>query len=376
MAGALSLRRRGYRVTLVDPGPLPHELAASSDISKVVRMEYGPDEPYMNLAEEALGRWLEWNARWPRPLYHETGVLMLCREPMSPGGFEHDSYELLRARGHRPERMNSAKLEARYPAWNASRYTDGFYHSAGGYAESAEVMAQLLLEAREAGVDLREGITYERWTESERAVTGIQCADGESMKADHVVLAGGAWTHRQHPDLREDLRPVGQPVFQLRPASPDLFRADRFPVFTADVARTGWYGFPLNEEGIVKVANHGPGRRIDPDAPREPTGEDVARLRDFLADTFPPLADAPIVKAYLCLYSDTMDGHFWIARDPEREGLTVASGGSGHAFKFAPVLGDLIADAVEGRENAYSHRFRWRPGLDPSAAADAARSAG
>ncbi|MEK7277247.1 MAG: hypothetical protein AAB427_07855 [Chloroflexota bacterium] len=62
-----------------------------------------------------------------------------------------------------------------------------------------------------------------------------------------------------------------------------------------------------------------------------------------------------------CLYCDTWDGHFWIAPDPAREGVVVATGGSGHGYKFAPVLGGLIADAVEGQRNPYSHKFRWRP---------------
>ena len=63
----------------------------------------------------------------------------------------------------------------------------------------------------------------------------------------------------------------------------------------------------------------------------------------------------------MCLYCDTWDGDFWIARDPDREGLLVATGGSGHAFKFAPVLGGLTADALEGVKNPYSERFTWRP---------------
>jgi hypothetical protein len=62
----------------------------------------------------------------------------------------------------------------------------------------------------------------------------------------------------------------------------------------------------------------------------------------------------------LCLYCDTWDGNFWIDRDPEREGLVVAAGGSGHAFKFAPLIGGIIADVVEGRPNRFAHRFAWR----------------
>ena len=69
---------------------------------------------------------------------------------------------------------------------------------------------------------------------------------------------------------------------------------------------------------------------------------------------------APIVGRRLCLYSDSWDGDFLIDHDPERRGLVVATGGSGHGFKFAPSLGPIIADVVERRENPWAERFRWR----------------
>ena len=68
----------------------------------------------------------------------------------------------------------------------------------------------------------------------------------------------------------------------------------------------------------------------------------------------------------MCVYTDTFDGDFLISRHPEVEGLTVASGGSGHGFKFGPVLGRLIADAVEGTPNPYLDRYAWRPVGDPA----------
>ncbi len=104
-----------------------------------------------------------------------------------------------------------------------------------------------------------------------------------------------------------------------------------------------------------------------------------AALREFLRDTFPGLADAPIVGRRLCVYGDTRDGHFWIAADPERSGLVVATGGSGHGFKFAPVLGDLIAGIALGDRDvspALVRRFRWRPELDSACGEEAARFGG
>jgi glycine/D-amino acid oxidase-like deaminating enzyme len=108
-------------------------------------------------------------------------------------------------------------------------------------------------------------------------------------------------------------------------------------------------------------------------AERAVNPEEERALRAFLAETFPALAGEPITATRVCVYCDTRDEHFWIARDPAREGLVVAAGGSGHGFKFAPVIGDLIADAVDGTANPRLHKFRWRPEIAPTVGEEAAR---
>lgn len=376
---ALELNRRGHATTLLDPGPLPHPLAASTDISKVLRMEYGADEAYMALMEESFGGWREWAAARTSagldPLYHETGVLMVCRATMAPGGFEYESWRLLQHRGHRAERLDAASIARRFPAWRSGAFVDGFYHPLGGWAESGRVVEWLVAEAERSGVRLVAGERAAGMAEAAGRVTGIRTASGETIAADHVVLAAGAWTGKLI-GFTHEIRATGHPVLHLRPRDPSLFEARHFPVFTADVARTGLYGFPLNRDGVVKVALHDDGVPIDPDAPRAVLPEQEERMRSLLAGALPELADAKVVYRRLCLYADTEDEDFWIARDPDREGLTVASGGSGHGFKFAPVLGSLIADTVEGRAHPLAEKFRWRPEVHPGAGREAARHHG
>jgi glycine/D-amino acid oxidase-like deaminating enzyme len=162
-------------------------------------------------------------------------------------------------------------------------------------------------------------------------------------------------------------------VFHLKPREPELFLAERFPFFGADISTTGYYGFPLNQ-GVVKIASHGIGREMSPDSPeRAVTSEEEMQLREFLSSTIPALADAPIVHTRICLYCDTHDGDFWIAPDPDRPGLIIAAGDSGHGFKFAPVLGEIIADAAEGKSNPLLEKFRWRPEVRPGITKEAAR---
>jgi glycine/D-amino acid oxidase-like deaminating enzyme len=360
VTSALELRHRGHGVSLFDPGPLPHPNAASTDITKVIRMDYGADEFYMELMEEALPIWDAWNRDWPEPLYHETGFVIMGREPLRPGTFEGDSFALLTKRGHYAVQLDAAGLKRLFPAWAAERYTEGYFNPRAGWAASGKVVARLLQIARAAGVTLREGMQFARLSTDDARVTGIVTAAGEQHRADFVLVAAGAWTPTLLPWLSGVMWATGQPVLHFRPADPTPFQAPRFVVWSADIANTGWYGFPALADGTWKIANHGPGRRVHPDEPRTIALGDEAKFRTFLRETFPAMADAPLIGSRLCLYCDSWDGNFYIDHDPERPGLVVAAGDSGHAFKFAPVLGRIVADVLEQKPNRYASRFAWR----------------
>jgi glycine/D-amino acid oxidase-like deaminating enzyme len=377
VTAAIELRNRGHDVVLVDPGPLPHPLAASTDISKAVRAAYGADEIYTELAQRAIPIWRKWNAEFGVELYHEVGVMFVRYQEMKPGDFEYESFKILTERGHKIERMNSAKLWKQFPAWDPELYQDGVLELEAGYVESGRVVAILSERAKSLGIELREGARFSELDEGDDRVKGIVLDNRQRISGDVVVMAVGAWTPYLLPSTRKFFRASGQPVFHLKPRQPELFTWERFPVFGADISTTGYYGFPLSREGVVKIANHGPGREMSPESPdRVVTPQEEQNLRGFLSSTFPALADAPIVNTRICLYCDTNDGHFWIAADPERPGLIVATGDSGHGFKFAPVLGEIIADAVEEKANPLLRKFRWRPESRAGEQKEAARFQG
>ena len=409
VTAAIELKKRGNEVVLVDPGPLPHELAASTDISKAVRATYGADEDYTALAERSIKLWRQWNKEFGTTLFHEVGGMFVRRRKMEPGDFEYESLKLLEKRGVKVARMDTPQLWKRFPAWNPELYRDGVLEIEAGYAESGRAVGVLIERAKAVGVELHARLRFVQLYEADGRVKGVFLEDRQAgavipsgakrsrvtprqngeltqqdpsislgmtrVDADFIVMTVGAWTPYLLPFTKRFFRATGQPVFHLRPSKPELFAPERFPVFGADITTTGYYGFPINRDGVVKIANHGPGREMSPDsAERVVTAEEEKKLREFLASTFPSLADSPIVYSRLCMYCDTHDGHFWIARDPEREGLVVAAGDSGHGFKFAPVLGEIIADAVEGEDNPLLAKFRWRPEVRAGTATDAARS--
>jgi len=372
LTAALELRSRGWKVTLIDQGPLPHPDAASTDISKIVRMDYGRDAQHTDMGLLSIERWHQWNDRWGRNLYHEEGFLMMSRSQMTAGGFEHDSFSHLRGLGRGLHRMNSALLREAHPAWNADLHVDGYFNPIGGWVESGRVIARLAKEAQEAGIRIIPGVKEPRLLVNAGTCTGITSGDDQIWSADLVLASTGAWTPEILPHLQNVMWTTAQTVMHFKPRRPEDFRAPAFPVWAADIAKTGWYGFPANADGLVKVANHGVGRRVRASAPRElPPGEE-ARYRAFLRENFPSLGDAPLHSSRICLYCDTFDGAFWINHDRQIKHLVVAAGDSGHAFKFTPLMGGIIADVVEDKPNPWTQRYAWREPV--AGAADRARA--
>ena len=360
VTSALELCRRGHQVKLLDAGAVPHPDASSTDVSKVVRMDYGSDAFYTDLGVAAIDGWRAWNREWDEPLYHECGILLLSGGLLNRGGFEADSLRLVQQRGAPVVRLHPTALAARFPAWSAAGFAEGYFNPHGGYAESGRVVARLKQTACDAGVELHERVRCNGLVEESSRVVGVALAGDRVWRSDTVVVAAGAWTAFLLPHLSEFMWATGQPVVQFRPSDPRPFEPSRFPVWCADVTRTGRYGFPLNREGLIKVAHHGPGRRFMQGDTLAIDDEQEEHCVDFVRRTFPALADATVEQTRLCLYCDTWDGNFLIDHDPQRPGLVVAAGGSGHGFKFAPLIGGMVADVVEGKPNPLAARFAWR----------------
>lgn len=359
LAAALELRQRGWSVQILEPGPFPHPDAASNDISKIVRMDYGADEFYSALGERAIEGWLRWNSEWGWTPFRQEGFLILAPGPMQPGEFEHDSYQAAVSRGRSVERLDEPGVRERYSNWSSDDYPDGYINLDGGWAPSGAVIEAMLGLAEQAGAALELGRAIGIDATPDQGVS-VRTQDGRTLTADRVVVAAGSWSTMLLPELDGRVWASGQPVFHYRVNDVARFQPPSFVPWAAGTATTGWYGFPALDDGTLKVSNHGPGRIIDPAEPREVLKSWDDRFAEFVATKLPGVGNAPIIRRRLCVYTDTFDSDFIIDAVPDRPGVTVATGGSGHGFKFAPVLGPIIADAVEGRPNPANSRFGWR----------------
>ena len=145
----------------------------------------------------------------------------------------------------------------------------------------------------------------------------------------------------------------------FRPGEPREFRRDRFPVFIAETAAGHFYGMPMIDANGPKIARHyGAPELASPDAiVREFTADDEAPVRQFIAAHLPG-ADGPLTRSSVCTYTLTPDRHFILDRHPAHSQVAIAAGFSGHGFKFAPVVGEILADlATDGRTTHPIARF-------------------
>ena len=360
LSAGLEFLDRGYDVRIFEQGRIPHEEAASTDITKMVRADYGSDRIYTELMVDTFEKWESWNRSFKKPLYHEVGFLLLTKNKIEKGDFEYESLSTFSDFEFPVVRLNEDILQSSFPSWNSELYTDGYYNRKGGWVESGNVLEELSEWIKKRGGRIYEQEGFGSFIEQGSRVIGIRTERQEDHMADYTIIAAGSWTPFIFPELSELIWPSRQPVFHLRVENGDLFEADKFPGWAADISKTGWYGFPIQPGGILKIANHGLGLNEHPSADIQMPEVYKNALKEFLEESFPQLIDSPVVKTRLCTYCDTFDNDFLIDYYPDRPGLLIATGGSGHGFKFAPVLGSIIADVLENKPNKYKQKFQWR----------------
>ena len=330
---AWHLRRGGASVTLVDAWGPGHSRASSGGESRIIRMGYGPDEIYTRMAMRSLEQWKTLG----HGLFHRTGVLWIGRE-----GHEYTTAtrETLARLAIPTELLDAGELARRYPQMRfADRGLYGIFEPESGALMARRAVAEVVADA------VRMGVRYETTSAPPRA--------------EVTVYACGPWLPKLFPEiLGERIFPTRQEVFFFAPPAGDTrFAPSHFPAWIDFADPRGPYGFPDLESRGFKLAfdRHGP--PFDPDTgDRRLTGEGLAAARQFLAERFPDLRNAPLTESRVCQYENTSNGDFLIDRHPEHENIWFIGGGSGHGYKHGPAVGEYVAGRIL-RDSAAEARF-------------------
>jgi sarcosine oxidase len=173
--------------------------------------------------------------------------------------------------------------------------------------------------------------------------------------AGALAIAAGAWTNYFVPDLELPLEVERQSVLWFDAPAADAASLAGLPVWIFDTAFDGaFYGFPYEPALGLKVARHHSGEVLASadDVDRTEHSADVERIRAF-SRRYLPVADGPVRSSMVCLYTNTPDLHFVLDTHPALQGVSFASACSGHGFKFAPAIGEVLADLALTGETSY-----------------------
>ena len=349
----MTLARRGFRVLGVDPYRPPHKMGSHHGTSRSVRRAYLEGTAYVPMAMRSWDLW--------RRLEKETGQVLLVKTgnlTIGPPECPAVSGFLASARtyGLTHEALTAADVRKRWPQLSPpDTFVAGLEKEAGiAYPEAC--IAAFLAEAEKAGAELVVEDRLVRWTEGNGRVQAHTIRN--TYEGGRLLVAAGAWTPRLLGLPAGTLTPKRVPVHWIEPPPGGAFGLGRFPVNFWQVPAQGrpvspptyreFYTLPATGPELrVKAAFHNELANCDPDAlMRTVEPGERKQIKDVLSRWLPDLDDRPMTSE-VCLYTLTPDGHFYLGRRPGSEhvfGVALA----GHGFKFAPMLGEILADLMAG----------------------------
>jgi sarcosine oxidase len=308
---------------------------SSTGISRSIRVAYAlPD--YAQLATEALDRWGRLEASGRRQLLHLTG-----RVDLAPAATLADLAGGLRAAGERYEELAAADIRRRMPGIAVGEDATGLFHPRAGTVVADAAMAALAEAAVAAGAELR---APERVIAVEPAPGGVRVtAEAGRIDADRAVIAAGPWTGAlvEPLGLRLALAPaVAQVTYFDAPEFVDMAAIAEW----GDGQDGGVYGHPVPGVGYKLGFDAAGDEPWQPDAAAAPDPAEQRRLEEWAGERLPVLAGRAL-RSDRHPWTMTPDADFAIG---SLGAITVAAGCSGHAFKFGPALGELVADTSDG----------------------------
>ena len=338
-AVARALARAGLRVAGCDAYQPPHDKGSSHGESRIIRAAYFEDPVYVPLARRALDLWRELEAESGDALLRVTGGLNIGP---AEGMLVRGALASVHTHGIAHEQIDSAELQRRFPALRSATDDVAVWEPEAGVLDPEACVAALAESARRAGADLHTNSALISWKHGEHAVQ-VRTAHGD-FQTRTLILTLGAWL----PDfpVQLPLRVTRQSMFWFETLDALLHSPDRLPHYLIEFEPGRvFYGFPDLGHGL-KCAIHHEGSNTLPDqVDRALHNDEVDRVRSLL-ERYIPRASGPLLRHATCLYTNSPDGHFVIDRDPAAPDVWLFSACSGHGFKFAPALAELLVHTL------------------------------
>jgi sarcosine oxidase len=345
-AAACELARRGRRVLALEQFALGHDRGSSHGHTRIIRKAYYEHPDYVPLVRRAFERWYD--------LEQRQGIHLLTECPcLSIGRSDSPMIEGIRASAAQHqlpvETLIPSELRRRFPSFRFGDEYVGVLERSAGFLYVEDCVQAHACEAVRLGATILDNEPVVSWQANERGVSVQTTA--EHYTAASLVLTAGSWAGELLARRGAFLRVMRQVVQWFGTRDDTSFRRDVFPLYIADTPGGHFYGFPvLNAKG-AKVARHygAPEVNAPSEIDRAIKPQDEETIRAFLREHLPGI-NGPCRRASVCLYTLTPDRHFVLDIHPDHPNVALAAGFSGHGFKFASVVGEILADLVDKRK--------------------------
>ena len=350
-AAAAALARRGQRVLGLERFGRGEGRGSSGGWTRMIRIAHFEHPWLVPMAEAAWDGWRALEAETGSAILTETGGLYAgpATSSIVSGAIESSASHLL---DH--EILDAREIHARWPILEPAEDVVGVLEARAGAIRADRANAGHLAVAERGGAELRYEARVVDWRPAAGGGFDVETADGTVAGAEHLVLTTGPWIAEFVPDLRLPLVIEREVPMWFRPTvDPSAVGADRLPIWVLREDDTMYYGIPNDPELGLKISIHHWGTFVEPDTvDRSVADGEVGRVREFIRRRM-PAANGPLVHAEVCLYTNASDGTFIIDRHPAAPGIAFASACSGHGFKFAPVIGEILADLATDGSTAW-----------------------
>lgn len=353
IATAAEAARRDAAVLALDQFSVPNTMSSHHGGARMFRTSYYEHPDYVPLLRTAFDGWKRLEDETKRELFHVTGGIYLGRED---GELIRGAMEAGRLHGLDIQRVDAATMASRFPAFRVPDGMVGLFESAAGVLRCEACIEAMAAVARDKGATLGTNERVEAIRPGDVEV--VVETDRARYRGRSVVIAAGAWTGKLLSGLKKvsglpELTPTRQVIAWLKPEpahAASFGVASGFPCWAIeDAPGSLHYGFPvLPGDRDLRIARHHRGPTADPDAmDRKAAAGETDELFAYTRGLLPEAGE--LSRTGVCLYTNSVDSHFIIDRLPGSDNIFVACGFSGHGFKFAPVMGQVLADlALEG----------------------------
>lgn len=356
-ATCYELAKRGRRVLGLERFDIPHDQGSSHGHTRIIRLAYYEDPAYVMLLHRAYFLWREIQERSGEHLLHITGSI--DAGPADSWVFK-GSWQSCLEHNLPHEVLTAKELSQRFPGYQLPPETMALLQPEGGFLTPERCIVSYVNAAVAMGAEIHGREQVLEWQPI--ADGGVRVVTTRDVyEADSLIITAGAWDGNILDFLQGLAVPERQVLAWLQPTRPENFQPESFPVFNLLVPEGRYYGFPTYgipgfKFGIYHHFNEeGTADQID----FEPHDYDEEALRDFAARYFPD-ACGPTMSMAACMFTNSPDRHFIIDLHPTYPQVSFAAGFSGHGFKFASVIGEVMADLAERGESRHNiELFRY-----------------